>query len=85
MNKEEIICLAESMGFKLDYDKWENIDNSEFSNGEWLRFISIDDGLDERDLRWIWYKGYSDEQNTITGEYIQARLKRKREILNILN
>lgn len=84
MNKEEIITLAESMNFKLDYDKWVNEDKGRFSNGEWLRFVSLDDDLDEKDLRWIWYKTDTDEDNILRGKHIQFRLNRKREVLNSL-
>jgi hypothetical protein len=84
MNKQEIIALAESMNFKLDYDKWINTDDSEYSNGEWLRFTSTDDELDERDLRWIWYKIDDDVDNIEYGQYIQSRLVKKRQVLNSL-
>jgi hypothetical protein len=84
MNKQEIIALAESMNFKLDYDKWIDTDTSEYSNGEWLRFTSTDDELDERDLRWIWYKNNADSNNIEDGKYIQSRLIRKRQVLNSL-
>lgn len=84
MNKEEIIHVAETMNFKLDYDKWASENTSQFSNGEWLRFVSIDDELDERDLRWIWYKTDSDEDNYSRGKYIQGRLINKRKVLNSL-
>jgi len=77
MNKQEIIQLAESMGFKLDYDKWNNPDKGEFSNGDWLRFVSIDDSLDEKDLRWIWFKDSEDKENIIRGKVIQSRLLKK--------
>jgi hypothetical protein len=84
LNKEQIISLAESIGFKLDYDKWENPDTSEFSNREWLRFISQDESLDERELRWIWYKEDSDEDNYKRGQYIKSRLDKKRSIKDFL-
>jgi hypothetical protein len=84
LNKEQIISLAESIGFKLDYDKWDNPDTNEFSNGKWLRFISQDESLDERELRWIWYKEDSDEDNYKRGQYIKSRLDKKRSIKDFL-
>ena len=84
LNKEQIISLAESIGFKLDYDKWYNPDTSEFSNGEWLRFISQDESLDERKLRWVWYKKDSDEDNYKRGQYIKSRLDKKKLIQDFL-
>jgi len=84
LNKEQIISLAESIGFKLDYDKWDNENKNEFSNGEWLRFISQDESLDERELRWIWYKEDSDEDNYERGQYIKSRLDKKKSIQDFL-
>lgn len=84
MNKREIIEIATSMGFKLDCDKWNNPDTSKFSNGKWLRFVSQDDSLDEKELRWIWCREDSDEDNLKRGNYIQKRLKRKKEIQEFL-
>jgi hypothetical protein len=84
MKKQEIIQLAESMGFKLDYDKWNNPDKGEFSNGDWLRFVSNNDSLDEKNLRWIWFKDDNDETNIKIGKHIQSRLLKKKEIQEFL-
>ncbi len=84
MNKDQIISLAESMGFKLDYDKWDNPDKGEFSNGDWLRFVSKDDSLDEPDLRWIWYKKNYDSDNIARGKKIISRLEKKKTIQEFL-
>jgi len=84
MEKEEIINIAKSMGFKLDYDNWNNPDKGEYSNGDWLRFISNNDSLDERDLRWIWYKDNKDEDNIKEGRIIKYRLERKKQIQEML-
>lgn len=85
MNKKEIIQLANTMGFILQYDKY---DDKEYPgdpiNLLYLRFISPDKTLDEKGLRWIWYKEDSDEDNIARGQYIQARLKRKKEIQELL-
>lgn len=86
MNKEEIIVLAESMGFVLDYDRYDEKDYPGVANNSlrFLRFNSSEEDLDERELRWIWYKHFSDADNIEQGKYIQSRLKRKREVLNSL-
>lgn len=78
MEKEEIITLAESMNFVLDYDKF---DDEVFP---YIRFVSVDDELDEPDLRWIWRMNDNDETNILDGQYIQSRLIRKRQVLNSL-
>lgn len=85
MNKEEIISLAESMGFVLDYDKFDDkVYPGDSNNLRFLRFTSPEEDLDERGLRWIWYKDVEQNKNIEQGKYIQSRLKRKREVLNSL-
>ena len=85
MKKEEIITLAESMNFKLDYDKFDDKEYPGDSNNlRYLRFTSNDDELDEKDLRWIWLKNETDADNIDYGKYIQSRLVRKRQVLNSL-
>ena len=78
MKKEEIITLAESMNFKLDYDKFDD------KVLPYIRFVSVDDELDEPDLRWVWRMNDEDETNILDGQYIQSRLVRKRQVLNSL-
>jgi hypothetical protein len=85
MNKEEIISLAESMDFKLDYDKYEDKEYPGDSNNmRYLRFVSKDDSLDEKDLRWIWFKDSEDKENVIRGKVIQSRLIKKKQIQEML-
>lgn len=85
MKKEEIILVAESMGFKLDHDKYDDKIYPGDSTGlRYLRFVSIDDSLDEKDLRWIWYKDDSYEDNINIGKHIQKRINKKKEIQNFL-
>jgi len=86
MNKKEIINLAIKMGFKLDYDKYDDkIYPGDSSNLRFLRFVSKNDDLDEKDLRWIWYKNRTDVENIQEGEYIQQRLNKKKQIQEFLN
>jgi hypothetical protein len=86
MNKQEIIAFAQTKGFKLDHDRYDDKEYSNSSNPDlrYLRFVSTDDELDEPDLRWIWFKKDSDNDNIEYGQYIQSRLKKKREVLNSL-
>lgn len=86
MKKEEIITLANSMGFLLDYDRFDDKDYPGVANPDlrFMRFISYSDELDERDLRWIWYKEDSDEDNIRIGKKIQSRLQRKAQIQEFL-
>ena len=85
MEKQEIIELAQSLGFVLDYDKYDDIEYPGDSNNlRYLRFVSNNDELDEKELRWIWYKNDSDEDNCKRGIYIQKRLIKKRQVLNSL-
>ena len=86
MDKEQIIQLAKSMEFKLDYDRY---DDKEYPgvvnpNLKFLRFISKDDSLDEKDLRWIWYKDWNEELNVQNGLQIQSRLSKKKMIQQML-
>lgn len=85
MNKEDIILIAESKGFKLDYDKFDDKEyKGDSSKLRFLRFVSTDDFLDEKDLRWIWYKEDSDEDNIKRGIYIKSRLDKKKQIKEFL-
>jgi len=73
------------MNFVLDYDKFDDkYYPGDSNNLRYLRFISNDDELDEKDLRWIWYKNDSDKDNLNRGLYIQKRLFKKRQVLNLL-
>jgi hypothetical protein len=86
MNKQEIVQLAESMGFKLDYDRFDDKEYPGVANTDlkFLRFVSTDDSLDEKDLRWIWYKNVNDKINIKRGKVIQSRLIKKKEIQEFL-
>lgn len=68
MTKTQIIEIAEAMGFHLDYDQ--------FKEKGWLRF-QLEDNLDERDLRWIWYKDESDAINLGWGAKILFKAGQK--------
>ena len=85
MNKQEIIKLAISMNFKLNYDRYDDKEYPGSSSTlRYLRFVSKDDNLDEKDLRWIWYKEGSNQDNIARGILIQKRLKKKKEIQEFL-
>ena len=74
MKKEQIVEEALSLGFKLDYDKSHAVHGLKY-----MRFVSIDDSLDEKDLRWIWRMDDSDEENIEEGHYIKGRLSKKKQ------
>ena len=85
LTKQNIISLAESMNFKLDYDKFDDKEYPGDSNNmRYLRFVSNDDSLDEKDLRWIWFKDSEDKENIIRGKVIQSRLIKKKQIQEML-
>ena len=65
------------MGFKLDYDQFND------PMKEWMRFC-LKDSLDEVDLRWIWYKNDSLEENFGRGGNIlfKAGQKAKMQQMN---
>ena len=86
MEKEEIINLAKSMSFVLDYDRFDAKEYPGVANpsSRFLRFISEDESLDEKDLRWIWYKEDNNEDNINRGKYIKSRLERKKHIQEML-
>jgi len=76
MKLQEIETLANSLGFVLNYDQSEE--------RGWIRFISNNKALDEKDLRWIWWMDKSKEDNLEMGYHLQRRLKRKQEIQDFL-
>jgi hypothetical protein len=82
MTQKEIITLTESLGFVLDLDRYES--GSDSTGLKYLRFISSKLKLDEKDLRWIWYKEDSDEDNIVRGQCIKSRIDKKREVANFL-
>jgi hypothetical protein len=48
MDKEQVITIAQSMGFVLDYDQWD------VEGKEWLRFQFK--GYDTTNMCLIWWK-----------------------------
>jgi hypothetical protein len=62
--KAQLLPFSDSLNFILDNDKFEDKEYlGESNNLRYLRFISNDTELDEKDLRWIWYKDDSDKDN----------------------
>jgi len=85
MTNDEIIKLADSLGFELDYDKSEIREDASEFDLRYMRFVSKDESLDEPDLRWIWYMEDSDSDNINRGKHIISRLEKKKSIQNFLN
>jgi|TARA_R110000851_G_scaffold251458_2_gene403946 hypothetical protein len=85
MSNDKIIQNALLLGFKLDYDKSDGASSNGIKgNLKYMRFVSIDASLDEKDLRWIWRMDDSDEDNLKEGNYIKSRLAKKKNIQNFL-
>ncbi len=74
--KGKIIDIATSMGFILDYDQFD-VDGK-----EWIRFV-LNDELDEKDLRWIWWKDNSLETNLSRGAKILFKAGQKAKIAQL--
>ena len=81
MNKEQIITIAQSMGFVLDYDQWD------VEGKEWLRFDFK--GYDTKDMCLIWWKSESLESNLREAANIiyragqRMKIKQINEIVNL--
>ena len=77
MKKEDIINIAVAMRFRLDLDMFD------VEGKEWMRF-ELKEDLDERALRWIWYKNNTDVQNFAMASEIlfKAGQKAKMQQLN---
>ncbi len=71
MEKKEVIEIATGLGFQLDLDNWD-------TKG-WLRFI-LDNELDDKDLRWIWYKNTKLQSSLWDGARILFRAGQKAKI-----
>jgi hypothetical protein len=77
LTEEEIIKLAEAMGFVFDGDfGYKGVP-------EWLRFTLLDSMIDECALRWIWYLDKSLTENIKTGADILFRAGKKKKVLEI--
>ena len=75
MTKEKVINIVSKMGFHLDYDQW--------SEKGWMRFELNRSELDEKDLRLIWYKDVSNEDNFADAASILFRAGQKHKTLAI--
>ena len=77
-NKEQAIEIATAMGFHLDYDNWVNPRYGE----SWLRF-QLKEELDEKDMRWIWWKEQTLTQNLTRGAALLFKAGQKEKLLQI--
>jgi len=75
-NKNDIIEIAEAMGFKIDYDQWSVKDK------KWIRF-KLNDNLDEPKLRLIWYKDSLLVENLCMASDILFKAGQKHKISQI--
>lgn len=64
MTKREIISLAESMGFELEYDRFYEKPHPTdvFPVTPFMLFVHKDN-----DTKWIWHKENSDKENIAEG------------------
>jgi hypothetical protein len=77
MIKENAISMAVAMGFRLDYDQWNE------ENKGWIRFVLSNDNLDEKNFRLIWYKEDSLEENLKRAANILFKAGQKAKIQQI--
>ncbi len=70
MTKEEIIKIAEGLGYVLDLDRFD----AEGQN--WMRF-ELPDFQDDPDLRWIWQRSFPDKANFTGGGNILFKAGQK--------
>ncbi len=69
MKKEQIIKIAEALGFKLEYDSWDDY-------GETMDF-KLDSDLHERGFSWVWHKAKSIDENMVDAGVILFRAGQK--------
>lgn len=71
LSKAEIIKIVSEMGFHLNYDQFDVLGKN------WMRFELNTKGLDEQNLRWIWYKDDSLAENFSHGAKILFKAGQK--------
>ena len=75
MNKEDIIKIADGMGFFLDLDQFEE--------KNWMRFELKKRELDEKGFRWIWWKNDDLDFNLRQGAQILFKAGQKAKMQQI--
>lgn len=70
MEKEEVIKIAEALGFTLQSDNYNNY-------GEWMTFVLVDSKLHEDGFEWMWQKRKSLEENLVDAGIILFRAGQK--------
>jgi hypothetical protein len=72
MKKKEIISLAESMGFVLEYDRFYEKPHPTdvFPVTPFMLFVHKDSGT-----KWIWHKEDSDKENIAAGNRVLNCIK----------
>jgi hypothetical protein len=74
MTKEEIIEIAQGLGFYMNFDQ--------FDNRGFIRF-QLKEELDEKEFRWIWYKEIELIENLNRGAQILFKAGQKAFKLNL--
>lgn len=77
MTKQEIISLAESMGFQLEYDKfYDSLHPADrYPYPAHMVFIHKDGAEGKKAIKWVWYKSEENESNIATGQAILNFMK----------
>jgi len=72
MNKEQIISLAESMGFDLEYDRfYDSLHPADkYPYPAHMVFVHKDDPKGKKVTKWVWYKDETDKENIDNGKII---------------
>lgn len=72
MNKEQIISLAESMGFDLEYDRfYDKLHPADaYPYPAHMVFVHKDNPRGEKVTKWVWYKDETDEENIANGKIV---------------
>lgn len=71
--KQRIISTAESMGFTLESDTFEEKEKGGYGL-RYLRFEPTVEAVRSRDLVWVWYKRDSIRQNLSIGNQVRKRM-----------
>jgi hypothetical protein len=72
MNKKQIISLAESMGFELEYDRFYDMPHPMdiYPSPPFMLFVHKDGPKGNKAVKWVWYKDELDEENIANGNHI---------------
>ena len=72
MEKEEIIALAQEMGFVLEYDgfSWKETSADSLPRPRFMRFVLQNGSGSKKTWVWTWHADSTDAENVARGEEI---------------